>query len=230
MTFQTDLTAEAFTALRQTMVECQIRTFDVTDHAVIARFLAVPRENFVPACLRALAYSDTALKINPQRRLLTPMSLARMIQAAGVKQSDRVLDVAPATGYSTAIFAGLAQNVTALESDPELQAQTKANLAAAALTSVPVFGNALREGVASAQPFDIIFINGAVEAHLDHLFAQLSDGGKLITLSRSAGAANQHACRAVLFEKNSGEVSRRDLFDAAAPLLDEFRAEPAFVF
>ena len=230
MALQTDLTAGDFATLRQTMVECQIRTFDVTDHAVIARFLDVARENFVLAAARGLAYSDTALKIAAGRRLLTPMVLARMIQAAGVKPDDRVLDVAPGTGYSTAILAGLAQRVVALESDPELEALTKANLAAAGFSNVPVFGGPLHDGVASAAPFDVIFINGAVEARLDPLCAQLRDCGKLIALWRTPGAANQHACRAVLFERNSGAVSRRDLFDAAGPLLDAFRAEPAFVF
>ena len=226
----TDLTAEDFTVLRQTMVERQIRTFDVTDHAVIAQFLAVPRENFVPASVRGLAYTDTAVKLGPQRRLLAPMILARMIQAAGVKPGDHILDIAPGSGYSTAILAGLAQDVAAFESDPDLQAATKANLAAAGLSNIPVFGGPFREGVESAAPFDIIFINGVVEAHLDQLFAQLRDCGKLVALWRIAGAANQHASRVVLFEKNSGEVSRRDLFDAAGPLLDAFRAEPAFIF
>jgi protein-L-isoaspartate(D-aspartate) O-methyltransferase len=230
MALHADLGPENFATLRQTMVESQIRTFDVTDHAVIGRFLDVPREDFVPTAVRGLAYSDTALKIAAGRRLLTPMVLARMVQAAGLKPGDHVLDIAPGTGYSTAILAGLTPNLAALESDPELQALTKANLAASGFSNVPVFGGPLREGAASAAPFDVIFVNGAVEAHLDHLCTQLRDCGKLIALWRTAGAANKHACRAVLFEKNAGALSRRDLFDAAGPLLEAFRAEPAFVF
>ncbi len=235
MALQADLTVEAFTALRGTMVECQIRTFDVTDRAVIARFLEVPREDFVAAATRGLAYSDTALKIaakpgEPERRLLTPMVLARLVQAAGIKSTDNVLDIAPGTGYSTAILAGLAQKVTALESDPDLQAAAKANLASVGLGEIPVFGGALHEGVAAAAPFDVILINGAVEAHLESLFAQLREGGRLLALQRFEGAAERHACRAVAFEKNSGDISRRGLFDATAPLLAEFRATPQFVF
>ncbi len=233
MADQANTTADAFAALRLTMVDSQIRTFDVTDRAVIGRFLEVEREKFVPPQLSDLAYSDIALKIAPakpgqsERRLLAPMILARLLQAALVKSGEHVLDVAPGTGYSTAILAGLTPNVVALESDPDLQAMTKAALTASGL---PVFGGALNEGVPSAAPFDVILINGAVEAHLDALFAQLRDGGRLLTILRSASPANQHASRAVVFEKNSGEISRRGLFDAAAPLLDGFRAEPTFVF
>jgi protein-L-isoaspartate(D-aspartate) O-methyltransferase len=233
MALQSNMTVDTFAALRLTMVDSQLRTFDVTDRAVIERFLAVERDKFVPPQLSDLAYSDMPLKIAPaksgvsERRLLAPMVLARLLQAAAVKTGEHVLDVAPGTGYSTAILAGLTPNVVALESDPDLQASTKAALATSGL---PVFGGPLNEGVASAAPFDVILINGAVEAHLDALFAQLRDGGRLLTILRSAIPANQHASRAVLFEKNSGEISRRGLFDAAAPLLDAFRAEPTFVF
>ena len=236
MALQADGSEANFTALRLTMVECQIRTFGVTDHAVIAQFLAVPREKFVPAAVRDLAYSDTALKVaeakpgEAERRLLPPLILARLVQAAEIKPSDRVLDVAPGTGYSTAILAGLTPNVTALESDSELQAETKANLAAVGLGGIPVFGGALDQGVASAAPFDLIFVNGAVEAHLDQLFAQLAEGGRLVTLSRIANSVDRLACRAIAFEKNSGEISTRTLFEASAPLLPAFREEPAFVF
>jgi protein-L-isoaspartate(D-aspartate) O-methyltransferase len=230
---QSNMTVDAFPAQRLTMVDSQIRTFDVTDRAVIARFLDVEREKFVPPHLVELAYSDMALKIAPatsggaERRLLAPMVLARLLQAAGVKQGDHVLDVAPGTGYSTAILAGLTPHVVALESNPDLEAFTKSALAPSGL---PVFAGPLSEGVASAAPFDIILVNGGVEAHLETLFAQLRDGGRLMTILRSASPENQHASRAMLFEKNSGDISRRGLFDATAPLLDEFRAQPAFVF
>src|ERR1700761_8121122 len=131
MALQSNMTADAFAAQRLTMVDSQIRTFDVTDRAVIARFLAVEREKFVPPQCADLAYSDIALKIAPatpngsERRLLAPMVLARLLQAAQVKSGEHVLDVAAGTGYSTAILAGLTPNVVALESDPDLQAFAK---------------------------------------------------------------------------------------------------------
>jgi protein-L-isoaspartate(D-aspartate) O-methyltransferase len=225
-----------FAQLRRTMVDCQIRTFGVTDHAVIARFLEVPREDFVPAQSNALAYSDLALKIGTpepgrlSRRLLTPMVLARLMQEAEVNIEDKVLDIASGTGYSVAILAGLAKDVTALETDTELQATMKSNLAAIGLDRVPVFVGALPGGVAERAPFDLIFVNGAVEGHLDRLFEQLREGGRLITLSRAASDPDRRACHAILFEKIAGQMSSRILFDATAPLLSAFRAEPHFVF
>lgn len=225
-----------FVALRQTMVDCQIRTFDVTDRAVIARFLEVPREKFVPPELVELAYSDIALKIRAAtpcqeaRQLLPPMVLARLVQQADVKPEDRVLDIASGTGYSTAILAGLAKDVAALDADPELQATIKSNLASIGLKTVPVLAGPLPDGIAESAPFDLIFVNGAVESHLDRLFGQLREGGRLITLSRAEADPDWRTCHAIRFEKICGQISSRILFDATAPILSAFHQEAHFVF
>jgi protein-L-isoaspartate(D-aspartate) O-methyltransferase len=224
-----------FALLRRTMVDCQIRTFGVTDHAVIARFLEVPREIFVPAEAKAFAYSDLSLKLangapeNESRRLLAPLVLARLLQDAEVKEKDKVLDVAPGTGYSTAILAGLAKDVSALEADSKLQAIVASNLAAIGL-NLPVATGPFSDGIAERAPFDLIFVNGAVEGRLERLFGQLREGGRLITLSRAPSDPERRACHAIRFEKIAGQISSRILFDATAPLLDAFREEPHFVF
>lgn len=225
-----------FAELRRTMVDCQIRTFGVTDHAVIARFLEVPRELFVPADQQVLAYSDLSLQVadsapgGESRRLLTPMVLARLLQDAEVRKEDKVLDVAPGTGYSTAILAGLADRVTALDADSELKAMIKSNLAATGFGQIPVIAGPLPDGVAERAPFDLVFVNGATEGRLDRLFGQLAEGGRLITLSRAASDPDRFACHAIRFDKIAGQISSRILFDAAAPLLGAFREAPNFVF
>src|ERR1700744_6096541 len=121
-------------ALRRTMGGGQGRTFDVTDQAVIARMLAVPREQFLPESLATLAYSDLALELpvsagGAPRGFLPPLIFARMLQASVVGPRDRVLDVAGATGYSAAILGGLALSVVALESDASFVATAKTCLA-----------------------------------------------------------------------------------------------------
>lgn len=225
-----------FAALRRTMVDCQIRTFDVTDHAVITCFLEVPREKFVPIELREVAYSDIALKIRAAkpggeaRVLLPPMILARLVQGADVKPEDKVLDIASGTGYSTAILARLAKEVVTLDSDSDFTSAIRSNLASIGLKSVPVATGSLPDGIAEAAPFDVILVNGAVEDHLDRVFGQLREGGRLITLSRATDGMGEGTCRAIRFEKVSGQISSRILFDAAAPVLSAFRHQPRFAF
>jgi protein-L-isoaspartate(D-aspartate) O-methyltransferase len=115
-----------FERRRLTMVETQIRPNEVTDPRLLAALRAVPRERFVPGELRTLAYMDEGIEVFPSidgapaRCLLAPMVLARLVQLAAVEPHDRVLDVGCATGYSTAVLAGLGRVVIGLEPEPEL--------------------------------------------------------------------------------------------------------------
>jgi protein-L-isoaspartate(D-aspartate) O-methyltransferase len=221
---------------RRTMVDCQIRTVDVTDHAVITQFLAVPRDKFLPPELAPFAYSDMALKLPPMgslaagRELLPPAVLARLIQAAAVNPTDKVLDIASATGYSSAIFAGLAQEVVALEAEPARADAVKTNLVSVGNATVRVLTGALADGAPSEAPFDVIFVNGAVECHLDTLFQQLRSGGRLLCIARKTAGPDRGASHAVRFESQFGRVSSSLLFDAEALVLTEFRKEAEFVF
>jgi protein-L-isoaspartate(D-aspartate) O-methyltransferase len=221
---------------RRNMIECQVRTFDVTDRALLARMLDVPREDFLPPELKPFAYSDTSLQIKSSalgqrpRTLLPPLILARLIQNAHVEASDRVLDVAAGGGYSTALFAGLAGFVVALECDPQLFDLTRANLDRFGLLSVPTRLGPLADGAASDGPFDVIFVNGAVEGDLDALFAQLKDGGRLLTIHFRPDDPTERAGKAVRFDKIGGAISSRNLFDASTPVLEAFRKTASFAF
>src|SRR5262245_36041985 len=123
-----------FAVQRKMMVDGQVRTSDVTDRALIAAMLDVARERFVPASMAGLAYLDMDVAVTearagePGRRLLKPMVLAKLIQAAEITANDRVLDVGCATGYASAVLSKLAHEVVALEQDPVLAAQAAAIL------------------------------------------------------------------------------------------------------
>src|SRR5688572_5853489 len=114
-----------FAAARRMMVDGQVRTSDVTDPRIIAAMLELPRERFVPHGSAALTYLDLDLPVTDQagrdgRRLLKPMVLAKLLQAADIGPDARVLDVACGTGYSSAVLAQLARSVVALEDDAML--------------------------------------------------------------------------------------------------------------
>ena len=217
-----------FATQRQTMVDCQIRTFDVTDQNVIARFYDLPREHFLPEALKSLAYSDSALELRSDgatRTMLAPLVLARMIQGAGVTETDRVLDVAGGAGYTAALLAGLAKEVVALESIVSLSSQAASNLASAGVTNAKAVAGGL-DGASVSGLFDLIFINGAVEDGLEPLLAKLAPGGRLIAVRKIAGQTG----KVTRFEKVAGETSHRILFDATATVLDGYAARATFAF
>jgi protein-L-isoaspartate(D-aspartate) O-methyltransferase len=213
---------------RQTMVDCQIRPADVTDLPLLAAMLAVPRERFLPPGLAELAYLDTDLSIagpphNPTRRLIKPQVLAKLLQAADIADSDHVLDVGCATGYSSALLARLAKSVVALEQDPELLRHARTALAGT--PNVEIAEGALVSGWASRAPYDVIVVNGATEIIPGNLLEQLANGGRLACVLGRGQAA-----KAMLFRRVNGALSDRSIFDCAAPLLPGFVAPPAFVF
>ena len=104
-----------FAAARRNMVDGTIRTADVTDLRLLRAFQEVPRERFVPAKSAELAYVDFDLPVAPGRCLFKARVLAKLLQAAGVTATDRVLVVGCATGYGAAILARVAAQVVALE-------------------------------------------------------------------------------------------------------------------
>ena len=216
-----------FAVARRMMVDGQVRTNDVTDTRIISAMLDLPRERFLPQEQVDLAYLDLNVPVAPRggRCLLKPMVLAKMVQAAGVRDTDRVLDVGCATGYSSALLAKLARSVVALEEDPGLIDFAAANLGQMAPGNATVVTGPLTAGWPARAPYDVIFLNGASEIVPRTLFAQLAPEGRLVAVIGRAPAG-----RAMLYRSIAGEVSGWPVFDASAPVLPGFVAPPQFVF
>ena len=212
-------------AARRLMVEGQVRTADVTDSQLLAAMLTLPRERFVPPPLRELAYLDKDLPVAADRALLKPMVLAKLIQAARVRSADHVLDIACATGYSSAVLGRIAGWVVALEEDAELARQAKDALAASAAGNVEVVVGPLPAGFAARAPYDVIMLEGAAEIVPDELGGQLKPDGRLVCVHGRSPAA-----KAMIYHRIEGRMVGRPIFDAAARLLPGFVAPPAFVF
>ncbi len=220
-------------ALRRTMTDCQLRTYDITDAQVLGAFETVPREKFLNPELAPLAYSDASLTVKAgagSRVLLTPMVLARLLAAGALKPGDRALDIGGGLGYSAAILGALTGSVTALEARPDFAAAAKTCLTSVGCANVMTAAGALAAGFVGNAPYDVILLNGAVETHYQLLFDQLASGGRLLAIVASGGQRGR-AARAMRFEKtSSGVIGEKFLFDASAAPLEAFQPEPAFVF
>lgn len=218
--------------LRRTMVDRQLRTFDVTAPEVLAAALQTPREPFLNGEIGALVYSDAALEARAgqaRRRLLAPMFVARALQSAEIGPRDRVLDVAGGPGYSAALAARLAGSVTAIEEDDAFVARASDAFEELGLTNATAIRGDLAAGPAGDDVFDVILVNGAVEQRPEGLLGRLADGGRLLAVEAGAGGA-RGAARFVLFGRSGEAISRRVLFGAAADTLKPFLRPPAFVF
>jgi protein-L-isoaspartate(D-aspartate) O-methyltransferase len=221
----TTLSAETQQALRLNMVNGQLRTGDVVDQGVLAAFLETPRERFVAPAFASLAYVDREAPAlgAKSRRLLPPLTLARMLQAACVQPGEHALDVGGGSGYGAVLLETIGANVVALESDAGAAAAARAGLSGRA--NAIVIEGPLDEGAAKLGPFDVIVIEGAFQIAPERLLAQLGEGGRLVGVD-----ATTRVSQAVLYEKKGGAISRRALFETRADTLDEFLPEARFAF
>jgi protein-L-isoaspartate(D-aspartate) O-methyltransferase len=220
-----------FQSARATMVDSQIRPNAVTSVALLKAMLETPREAFVPPSQRTLAYMEGALCVEAARHgesaryLLPPMVFAKLAQLAAVKETDKVLDVGPATGYSTAILARLAKQVVGIESDPGLAALAQDALASQGIANAEIVTGALKEGVPDRGPFDVIFVNGRLPAAPEKLLTQLRPAGRLVAVIGKETAARAH-----LFLRIDSTVQDVPDFDAGVPFLPGFEVKEEFIF
>ena len=220
-----------FASARTKMVDSQLRTEDVTDHALLRAMGEIPREAFVPARLKPFAYVDDDLLLaeaaggRAARYLLRAAPLGRMVQALAVQPSDIVLDVGCATGYSSAVLARLANSVVALESDEALAAQATEALVELGIANAAVVTGPLEVGYPSEGPYDVIFVGGAVEVVPEPLLAQLKAGGRMVAVVGYGRAAV-----ATLFTRTDSDIGSRPLFNSFLPPLPGFARPKSFVF
>ncbi len=177
----------------------------------------------MPPGSASLAYLDLDVPVGASRRLLKPMVLAKLIQAAELSGSDRVLDVGCATGYTAAVLARIAGQVVALEQDAGLAKAAREALSP--LPNVTVASGPLAEGWPQGAPYDVIVLEGATEIVPHALCRQLKDGGRLVCVLGSGPGS-----KAMLYRRSGAEVGGRAIFDATAALLPGFAKTPVFAF
>jgi protein-L-isoaspartate(D-aspartate) O-methyltransferase len=215
-----------FAIQRRNMVESQVRPSSVTDRRIMTAMTDIARETFVPARFRDIAYMDTEIEFAPGRTMMAPRDLARLIQQADVAASDRVLVVGSALGYTAAVLARMAREVVALESVEACAAAAEQALKASGTATVTVQRGPLNDGAPDAAPFDVIFVEGILEADPQTLIGQLADGGRLVAVVVERGVQ-----RALRIEKGEHAVARSVLFECAASRLPDFApVKPAFSF
>lgn len=217
-----------YAAARTHMVDSQIHTMGVTSEAILDAFRTIPREQFVPTDRMGIAYNDEDLAIAPGRFLLEPLTQARLMQAALPVESDNILDIGGATGYSAALFSKIATRVVAVDDNAAFLAHAEKEWAAQGLTGVLPHLGKLKDGCATHAPYSLIFINGSVGEVPQSLLSLLAPEGRLVTVIK--GHADKIG-KAVLIKKGpSGVLSERILFEAAVPYLPGFEPRAEFVF
>ena len=205
-----------FAAARKVMVDSQVRVNDVTDRALQAALLDTPRERFVPQDRAFTAYAEVEADIAGGRRLMLARDLSKLLMAVAARPEETALVIAGP--YAAAVLARMGLTVTAQESDAAVFEIAGPALADAGVTTVVAPLNQ-----PAGEGYDLIVSEAAVPARPDPWLAALKVGGRLAVVERAGPAG-----KAVLYVKGESGVSRRELFDAAPPVLAELAPEPTF--
>jgi len=192
---------DVYAALRQKMVDLQLRDRGITDERVLAAMARVPRHEFTVGSYREQAYEDYPLPIGEEQTISQPYIVALMLQALRISASDKVLEIGTGSGYVTALLSELTTEVYSIERHASLAQQAKDILRRLGYTQARIVIGDGNRGFPDAAPYDVIIVSAAAPALPQDLLAQLAEGGRMI-IPVGSGDAQQLQ----LIEKSGGEV------------------------
>ena len=169
-----------FTADREAMVERQIESRGIGDEAILNAFRTVPRELFVSPEYTELAYGDHPLPIEAGQTISQPYIVALMIEAAGIKAGDKVLEVGGGSGYAAAVISRIAGEVVSIERQHDLVALARERLDRLGYDNVRVVEGDGTRGCQDEAPFDAILAAASGSHVPQSLVGQLAVGGHLV--------------------------------------------------
>ena len=169
-----------YAAEREAMIERQLRKRGITEPDILGAFLAVPREQFISEDHAHLAYGDHPLPIEANQTISQPYIVALMIQAAGIKPGDKVLEVGAGSGYAAAVISRIADKVIGIERQHDLVDVATERLRRLGYDNVEIVEGDGTKGCRGEAPFDAI-LAAASGSHVPRpLVEQLAPGGRIV--------------------------------------------------
>lgn len=162
------------------MVERQLKPRGIEDRRVLRAMATVPREEFVPADVRHLAYIDSPLPVGEGQTISQPYIVALMTQLAEPEPTDRALEVGTGSGYQAAVLAELVAGVFSIEIVEPLGREAAQRLGRMRYDNLSLRIGDGYAGWPEEAPFDIILVTAAAPRIPEALIGQLADGGRLV--------------------------------------------------
>ncbi|WAC26120.1 protein-L-isoaspartate(D-aspartate) O-methyltransferase [Ancylobacter sp. SL191] len=194
-------------ALERAQLLLALRQRGIRDRAVMSALERVPRERFVEAGLRPLAWADQALPIDCGQTISQPAVVALMAQALDLAPGHRVLEVGTGSGYAAAILGHIVREVVSVERFRTLADAAARRLDSLGLSNVEVAIADGMRGYGARAPYDRILLSAAVEEIPAAILEQLTPEGVLV-----APVGPPHDTQILLrLARTAGGLERREL-------------------
>lgn len=212
-------------AVREQMIEQQVRAGDVLNERVLDAMRDIRREIFVPEQYRKAAYADAPVPIGQGQTMLPPIVHGRILQALAPSPDQVALLVGCGTGYLAACLARLVARVRALEIFTDLAEQTRANLLTATVNNV---GVEVADGMQldEQNAYDVIAVTGSLPMYDERFQRALQVGGRLFVVVGQAPVMEAWQVTRV----GEREWQRESLFETVVDPLINAPQPPRFVF
>jgi protein-L-isoaspartate(D-aspartate) O-methyltransferase len=163
------------------MVEAQLRRRGIHDERVLEAMREIPREEFMPAESRLMAYQDEPIPIGHGQTISQPYMTALMAESLDLAGTETVLEVGAGSGYAAAVLGTLVARVISVEIIPALAQLAWENLRRTGRdTNVTVVCGDGSMGYPEAAPFDAISVAAGAPEIPARLLEQLKDPGRLV--------------------------------------------------
>ncbi|MFU7527076.1 protein-L-isoaspartate O-methyltransferase family protein [Qipengyuania sp. ASV99] len=183
------------------MIDSQLRTSGVNEEFVLARMMAVPREEFLPEDKVGLAYIDRSIALSDSAHLAAPLFYGKLLLEAAPLPSDRALVVEAGTGYLAELLRPLVGEVTVVGA---------------------------RDAAAGKLPnetFSLVLVDGAMEQLPEALASKVEDGGRVVS-----GVLLRQVTRLAAGRRIAGQVALQPVEDLGIPVLSAFDAPKSWTF
>lgn len=210
---------------RQQMVSQQVRGWNVYDEDVLRVLQEMPREAFAPADYRSMAFADMEIPIGHGQHMMTPTIEGRVLQALGLKGSERVLEVGTGSGFLTACLAQLAKHVTSIDIYDDFLESADARLADAKISNVALQHMNAMESLPQGE-YDAIAVTGSLQSFDPRFVDALAPHGKLFVV-----VGDEPAMEAKLVERTEqNDWQTVSLFETSLAPLVNGALPPQFSF
>lgn len=210
---------------REQMVQQQVRAWDVLDERVLDTFRNVPRERFVPAEHRFLAFADTDIPLPHGQHMLRPNVVGRLLQSLELQGSERVLEIGTGTGFVTACLAAGSAHVRSLEIFPDLADSARTTLADLRISNAEVVtADATR--LETPERYDAIALTASLPIRDEQYERLLAVGGRLFAVVGEPPVMEAWLVRCVA----ESVYARESLFETVLDPLINARRPRTFTF